>query len=175
MYLQGRYQWEIGETLGVTQATVSLDLKAIREQWKASAVRDFDEAKERELARIDALEREYWAAWQTSKEQKESTSTEKSSTEGVDRLKAAVKKEDRDGNPAFLVGVQWCITKRCDILGFDAPKKVAPTTPDGKNEYTGNAPDVDEFKKLSLADRLRLLRAPVREAPVDRARTPDAP
>jgi hypothetical protein len=125
LYLHGRYQWDIATELGVTQGTISTDLKAIREVWRASAVRNFDEAKSQELARIDQLEREYWQAWLRSKEHKESTTTEKVQTGGNDRMKAGAKKEARDGNPAFLAGVQWCITKRCEILGFDAARKLA--------------------------------------------------
>jgi hypothetical protein len=123
LYLQGRYQWEIALVVQVDQATISRDLKAIRAEWKASALRDFDEAREQELARIDALEREYWQAWQASKGEKERTATERADTPQGARMKAAVKKEQRDGNPSFLGGVQWCINKRCEVLGLDAPKQ----------------------------------------------------
>jgi len=30
----------------------------------------------------------------------------------------------QSGNPAFLRGIEWCINKRCDLLGLDAPKKL---------------------------------------------------
>lgn len=162
LYLQGKYQWEIGDEVGVTQATVSTDLAAIRAMWKASAVRDFDEAKEKELARIDALEREYWAAWEASKKEKESTKTEKNTSPSGDRLKAAVEKEMRDGNPAFLAGVQWCINKRCEILGFDAPKKLKHEhlSKDGRSL-------VEEYEQLRRlpADEIAKLYAQALDAP----------
>jgi hypothetical protein len=47
-------------------------------------------------------------------------------------MKAAMRKEERDGNPEFLKGVQWCINKRCEILGFDAPKKNVLSGEDGQ-------------------------------------------
>jgi hypothetical protein len=46
------------------------------------------------------------------------------------------KKTEREvesyGEPRFLQGVMTCINKRCDILGLNAPMKIAETTPDGK-------------------------------------------
>ena len=132
LYLQGFHQWEIGAQVGVDAATICRDLKAIREQWRASAVRDFDEAKAQELARIDALEREYWAAWTASRENREITSTEQVDGASSSRFKAAVRKEAREGNPAFLAGVQWCVTRRCALLGLDAPQRSELTGKDGR-------------------------------------------
>lgn len=66
MYLAGRYQSEIAQELGLSQQQISYDLQAVRREWQASAVRNFDEAKAQELAKIDHLERTYWQAWQQS-------------------------------------------------------------------------------------------------------------
>ena len=70
-YLRGEYQVEIAAALGISQQQLSYDLKAIRAAWLASAVRDFDALKAQELAKIDAVEREYWLAWERSKKDKE--------------------------------------------------------------------------------------------------------
>jgi transcriptional regulator with XRE-family HTH domain len=70
-YLQGEMQEQIAQSFGVTQGQISQDLKAIRAAWLASAVRDFDALKAQELAKIDAVEREYWLAWERSKKDKE--------------------------------------------------------------------------------------------------------
>ncbi len=40
-----------------------------------------------------------------------------------DRIKFAKRSEQRNGNPAYLSGVQWCIDRRCKLLGLDAPIK----------------------------------------------------
>jgi hypothetical protein len=66
--MQGKAQWEIAEQCKVTEATISYDLGKIREQWRASTVRDFDEMKAQELARIDHLEATLWEAWEASKQ-----------------------------------------------------------------------------------------------------------
>jgi hypothetical protein len=170
LYLQGRYQWEIGQALGIDQGTVSRDLKAIRERWKASALRDFDALKARELERIDHLERTYWEAWEQSKRPRETTSTEKTNAARGGRLKAALKKEAREGSPEFLKGVQWCITKRCELLGLDAPKKVAPTSPDGLEEYGTSLTDEQRLVRIvALLDRAREKRAGRAPPPGDAA------
>lgn len=116
LYLQGKFQHEIATVLEVSQQQVSFDLKAVQAQWRDMPAAKIDELKNKELARIDQLERTYWEAWVDSKKAKETTSTAK---EG-DRLKVGKRSEQRNGNPQYLAGVQWCITTRCKILGLDA-------------------------------------------------------
>ena len=113
LYLKGWLQVEIAEEVGLHQSTVSRDLKALQKQWQHSALVNVDEAKAKELARVDHLEREYWEAWERSV--------------GEYRTK---KTEDINGDPRYLSGVQWCINKRCELLGLDAPSKheIGPLT-----------------------------------------------
>jgi len=66
LYLQGWTQIAIAEELGVAQPTISDDLKRIRAQWRESGVRDFDEARQLELMKLDRIEREAWSAWERS-------------------------------------------------------------------------------------------------------------
>ena len=141
MYLQGKTQAEIGETLGLSQPQISYDLAEIRSRWRTDTTINLDEAKQKELARIDTLERTYWEAWERTLEEKTKTRTEQSTSGKGDKdsggktAKATIEKETLLGNPAYLSGVQWCISERCKILGIYAPAKVAPTTPDGKESY----------------------------------------
>jgi hypothetical protein len=130
LYLQGKFQSEIASVLGVSQQQVSYDLAAIQRRWRSDTTINLDEAKQKELARVDNLERVYWGAWERSLEEKVKTRTEKQT--GKDGGKASVEKETLLGNPAYLAGVQWCISERCKLLGLYAPTKIAPTTPDGK-------------------------------------------
>ena len=65
-YCSGKTVYAIAELAGVHHATVTRDLAAIRQQWRDSAVRDFDAARAVELAKIDRLERQYWEAWEKS-------------------------------------------------------------------------------------------------------------
>jgi len=125
LYMQRRLQVDIADEVGVSQATVSRDLKALQCEWLESALIDFNSAKARELARIDYLELEYWDAWQRSCEDAE-TLVKDGTPEKVEKLKRTSK--GQAGDPRFLQGVQWCIEKRCKILGIEAPTKLDVTT-----------------------------------------------
>lgn len=120
MYLSARTQAEIAATLGINQATVSRDLKALQQQWQANALQSIDKIKAKELASIDRLEREYWDSWIASREAKETTTSEQSTVASGQRIKAAIRTEQRDGDPRYLEGVRWCINKRCEIMGLNA-------------------------------------------------------
>jgi hypothetical protein len=130
MYLQGTLQSDIAEALGLDQSTISRALKSLQADWRASALIDINEAKARELAKVDALEMEYWQAWKRSQEDAESeiTKMQGGTTDAPSRLEKQQKREGQSGNPAFLKGVEWCINKRCEILGVDAPKKTDVTS-----------------------------------------------
>lgn len=130
LYLTARTQMEIAKALECSVATVCNDLKAIQKQWMDNAMLSFDKVKSRELAAIDRLEREYWDGWIESQKPKETTSTEQTSVGGGDRLRAAVRTEKRDGDPRYLAGVQWCIDKRCQIMGINAMQKQLNVTRD---------------------------------------------
>jgi len=119
LYLQGIIQAEIGARLGMTQPMVCYDIKVIKKRWLASSVRDFDEAKARELARIDNVETVAWRQFELSQGDKKSTTVKKS--EGG--TEATKKIEERLGDPRYLKIVLDCVDRRCKILGVDAPVK----------------------------------------------------
>jgi len=125
LYLEGWLQADIAGEVGLSQSTVSNDLKALHAEWLKSSLIDFDEAKAREIAKVDKLEREYYAAWRRSCEDAETVRQEgKPPEEGEkDQPDKVVRtRKGQAGDPRFLAGVQWCIEKRCKILGIDAPQ-----------------------------------------------------
>jgi hypothetical protein len=158
LYLQGRTQRDIAEVVGVSQGQVNHDLKLIQTRWRESSIMDMNEAKQRELARLDELEREYWAAWEQSKNERTRARQEsdgKSKDGKPNVVRATMEREQRDGNPAFLAGVMSCIERRCKLLGLDAPVKSELTGKDGGPIKTeaANKPDLS---KLSLDELLQL-------------------
>ncbi|NIP53215.1 MAG: hypothetical protein GWN94_14245, partial [Phycisphaerae bacterium] len=91
------------------------DLKTIQKRWRTDTTIDLDEARQRELARIDQLEREYWQAWEKSKQPRKRVSqTDKTVSRQT---------EERTGDPRYLAGVQWCIQQRCKLLDIEAPQR----------------------------------------------------
>lgn len=128
LYLQGWTQVKIAEEVGVTQGMVSKDLAAIREEWLQASIENIDEAKARELARIDNLEREYWEAWYRSCEDAETVVKKAVETDKGQRKEATQTAKGQAGDPRFLAGIQWCIQQRCKILGIEAAAKLDLTS-----------------------------------------------
>lgn len=127
LYLLGWKQNEIAIELNIRQSTVSLDLKQIRKAWRESAIRDFDELRALELARIDKVFREAWAGYVRSQQPHQSATTDGQA--GTQKAKRTVR--NQYGDPRFLSVILDCSQARREILGLDAPLKVAPTTPEG--------------------------------------------
>lgn len=127
LYLQGWIQADIADELGIDQSTVSRDLQTLYDDWRQSALVDINEAKAEELAKVDRLEREFWAAWLRSCEDAETVKQKgKATGDGSKPQVTDIEKtaKGQAGDPRFLQGVQWCINKRCEILGIDAPKNI---------------------------------------------------
>lgn len=133
LYFQGKQQVEIAKELNITQQQISYDLKTLQTRWVEAANTKINEAKARELAKLDNLEREYWAAWLDSKKEFRSTSTERTKGKNFG-TKVQIKKERRDGDPRYLDGVMSCIERRCKIIGLDAPIKTELKAAIGKIE-----------------------------------------
>lgn len=123
-YLRGEKQNEIAAALGVTQSTISRDLKYLYDVWLENSSKLVGEAMALELARIDNLERVAWREYERSKEpaaRRKSGFRDKS--DGREVVAETVTTE-RLGNPRYLATVQWCIEQRCKILGVYAAEAV---------------------------------------------------
>jgi hypothetical protein len=151
LYLRSWTQAEIGGQLGLSRQQVGYDLDAVRQEWLRSSLQDFNARKAEELARIDRLERQYWDAWDASCKDRQTSTTSQTTDPKGERVKAEVRTNEQSGDPRYLNGVQWCISKRCDILGLNAPQKVAPTNPEGDQEYAGGFSEAD---RLAILQRL---------------------
>jgi len=117
-YLKGWLQSAIAAELGISQQTVSNDLRALQVQWEKSALRDFDTMRGEELAKIDNLEREYWAGWLRSGKNEETLVKKAKDGKGTEAIKTS---KGQAGDPRFLAGIERCIERRCKLLGIDAP------------------------------------------------------
>lgn len=154
LYLSGKLQRDISKILSeerdytLTQQQISHDLGIIRKRWRDSSLRDFDDLKAQELAKVDQLEVTYWDAWERSTGDRQRRKTARVQGEKqTDR--AEVLTEEQVGDHRFLQGVQWCIERRCRILGLDAPTKFAPTDPSGRKSLMLTEEEREErLKKL---------------------------
>lgn len=151
LYLQGKLQSDIASLIGISQATVSRTLEKLRALWLEQSVANRGAMVALELAKVDNLELQYWQAWQASQEPKRETTTRsislppKKGKKGKElppkidfTIERGEKVIERDGSHAFLDGIQWCIERRCELLGLDAPKRADLTT-GGKEIIPGAA------------------------------------
>jgi hypothetical protein len=108
-YLRGEALHRIAAELGISVASATQDLREIRKAWLKSALIDFNQARSQEIAKIDAVEREFWRTW----------------SRDVTEDKNAYR---------HLQGILQCVRQRCDLLGLTASTKISYTTPDGQTQ-----------------------------------------
>lgn len=97
---------------GISQRSIGYDKKQLEERWLALQMDILSYAKARELARIDAIEKEAWLAWEDSKPAPEVTET------------SPVAKRKNTGNHQYLQTIRWCVEQRRKILGLDTPDEI---------------------------------------------------
>ena len=144
MALKGRSQLEIATFLELSQGQVSKELKRIKAEWQASATHDHALQKGRALAKLELTEREFWEAWQASREQKESALVEQlaiatgnGNGDGNTRTKKQKRTEDQHGNPSYLRGVLDCIKEQAKILGVYPDSPTGAATPNATGTGSG--------------------------------------
>jgi hypothetical protein len=160
LYLQRRTQAEIAAQLGMSRQQVGYDLGAVRQGWLESSLTDFNARKAEELARIDRLEREYWDAWEASQRERETSTTEQTSDDDGQRMRASLRKVGQTGDPRYLAGVQSCIEQRCRLLGLNAPTETRLTGQGGGPLQTQTTVLTDDQRAAAVANLLARLGAP---------------
>jgi len=194
LYLQGKTQWAIARAVKVSQGTVSNDLAAVREDWLASALRDFDAMKAEELARLDRLEAVAWEGWERSCRDAVSThqrtvqerevrrkAAGKNGTAGRSRMAPVRKVEQRTakgqaGDPRFLERVAWCVETRLKLMGLLRPgSQVNVNAPPSSQEFwdalagvtaQGEIPDeIEERIRRAELEHRQAVAAPAVEQP----------
>lgn len=136
---------------GLSQEMVSYDLRAVQEQWRNIPQAELNELKTIQLTKIDNLEREYWEAWQDSKKPTKSTSTGKRGNV----INLSARSTEKNGNPAYLQGVERCIAERAKILGLYAPTKNELSGANGGPIQTGlsqSTIDAIKYQILGIPD-----------------------
>lgn len=140
LYCKGKSQHDIATEMNLSQQQISYDLKEVHARWLKTAVKQFDVWVADELAKVDHLEREAWAAWERSRGERREITVEGAPAEGggITPRKAKRMTYERDGDPRFLEKVQWCIERRAKLLGLDKPEKHAFTDPTGQHAAPAN-------------------------------------
>jgi predicted transcriptional regulator len=126
LYCRGLSQAQIGRALGVTQQQVSLDLKAIRAEWRRVMVAEFDRLRSEQLGKIDACEAAAWEGWERSLRDAERTLTRKRTEPDGEHVEASRSVAGQAGDPRFLQVVDSCIDRRLRLIGGYAQGDAAP-------------------------------------------------
>lgn len=131
--LQGKTLNQIAAQFGLSLTTVKREMRLVVADWKATAVEDIATVKARDLARLDLLEAEAFAAWVKSKADYEKRIVEErpSSVAGVSSRYAKIETGGQSGDPRFLTVLLGIQERRSRIMGMDAPAKTAFTDPTG--------------------------------------------
>jgi len=121
LHLKGWTHRQIAARLGIDSATIRHDLAHLRRDWQTSAIGDFHQAQQQELARLAQVEREAWSAWDDSKRDLVTTKVSKEGDENRSKQRAEQTTRGQSGNPRYLDVIQRCIERRCKMFGLDVP------------------------------------------------------
>jgi hypothetical protein len=158
LYLRGTTQVAIAQYLNehyyltdpLCQQQISYDLKILRNRWLKSSMVNFNEARARELSKIDQLERTYWEGWERSLQQFTSKTIKGHGAlaEGKpSKIEQTTRTEERVGDPSFLAGVERCIAKRCELLGLSETDRL-------QNDWRSELIQLLKIGKIRPADVL---------------------
>jgi hypothetical protein len=113
--------------MSVSYTTVYNYITEAMATWAKENLERITDYKHQELARINALQMEYWAAWERSlnphviSHSKQTPLTQDKPRRGKKGPELLLNERHDTlhpglGNKKFLDGVQWCITKRLEIM-----------------------------------------------------------
>ena len=128
LYLKGWTQVDIALELSVSQATVSNDIKACRQEWKEQRIRDTDAVIDEESRRLLMVLREALSGWEASKQPVETTKV----SQLGDRRKVEKVVRQRSGDSRFLKVALDALLKRCELLGIDPATLAKRNSSDSK-------------------------------------------
>lgn len=123
LWFSGLTQREIGDRVKLKVNQVYRILKRSKELWREWRVDNWDAHMTAELARIDRIESEAWAAWERSKSASVETLDESKDTAWGPMQTNRTKKTTRYGEAMFLKVALECVDQRLKLLGaFDFAK-----------------------------------------------------
>jgi hypothetical protein len=119
-------QRELAERFRCSQAQICHDLRAVKRDWRRMMGEEkLADLKAELLEQLDALRSEGWRGWRRSLRPAKRASVKtagKRTTQSV---------ETRPCDPRFLETIRMACRAVCEMLGLDAPRRAATTTPGG--------------------------------------------
>ena len=140
LHLQGVDVSTIAGKVGVSEVTVYNALKKQKKEWEERIEHNTNIVMAETLAEVDLLKTTYWDAWQRSqapqqtKSKKVNQRAEKSKKNKKDDSKeveadgkngslnqsveVSETTKEKEGTPAFLKGIEWCLNFKVELLGL---------------------------------------------------------
>lgn len=128
-FVQHKTMQQVAAILGISTDTVSADIRRIKDDLANKRLDRLQGYLHIELAKLDKVEREAWAAWERSiGKSVKKIKKEHSSGDWTEEIV----EETLVGDPRFLNQVQSAIDRRIRLLGLDAPQEILVNTMEGK-------------------------------------------
>jgi len=133
LYLSGNNEQEIAKMLGVSQSTISRDIKTLQAEWIERSSQDINTLKAEEIAYLKAKRVELEAIWQLSQNRINTIKTKRATmVGGVITQQELSEREELELADTKIGQLLISISEKLTALtGIEAPKKLASTTPDG--------------------------------------------
>ncbi|NWJ46928.1 MAG: helix-turn-helix domain-containing protein [Chloroflexi bacterium] len=130
LYIKGWSQARIAAELGVSQATVSREIRRISTEWQQKYLGDFDAMVRKQLIEIDNVIAEAYAAWERS-QQKHASQTRQllgeTGSEASGRLQQfgmlKITVSDEVGDVAFLQLIRDMLAQKAKLLDLNLPER----------------------------------------------------
>jgi len=125
----------------LSTSQVNQDLEKVRKEWHKEMTKDISEFVEAELKGLQRQEDELWLAWERSKKNAVTKTTEtlpekRDTVAGIEikrklKGKTVIKSEGQNGQAAYMDLIFKCREQRRSLLGLDQPKRTELTGADG--------------------------------------------
>ena len=155
MYLENMTQQEIADAIGVSRQQIGADIKELERRWQKASIEKITKRKARTLQKVGKLEKHAWRMLHKTNREMYEAMKEEGTRDGAafDRLSKKISESASD--PRWAKVLLDCWKRESDMLGMDAPDKLALTDTAGK--------DIDplspEACARQAADMLRKMRA----------------
>jgi hypothetical protein len=139
-------QQDIARQLGVTGATISRDVKRIREEWRKEYAGDYHFILGEDLAILSDDERR-WRTEMLKTLQGGYINTHIRLDDGTEEERRVWVPPDQMSALGIYDRILSIMKQRAKLTGVEAPQKIAPTSPDGEKEFSGLS-ESDYAKRL---------------------------
>lgn len=131
----------------LVHSMVAYDIKKVLEEWRENRKQYIDLLMERDLQKLEMIERECWDAWQASKNSTKKTTIKGGAIKDGQVTGGTLDKremEDSNGDPRYIDRIFQCMDRRRELLGYGSAKKIEHS---GTVNVGIKSMDSDEMKK----------------------------